>query len=328
MSHTTRPPFNPELAIILGQLPPAPQVLDSSSYLPAREADKRDCDPTITITDSRITHEEKTILTATGVVAVSIIQAKESVGVSRPGIYWIHGGGMISGNKLTLISLNFPWVLELDVVLVSVEYRLAPENTYPAQLDDCYTGLQWMSENAPKLGINPEKIMIAGGSAGAGLAAGVALLARDRHGPSLFAQLLIYPMLDDRCCSDSIKQFMTDGTWTGRTNIFGWDCLLPGTRASENVSIYAAPARATDLTGLPQTYIEVGNAEPFRDENVAYASLLWTCGVDTELHVWPGAWHGYDVLAPNVQLSKDAVATRMCWLKRIFASPAAHSVII
>ncbi len=177
-------------------------------------------------------------------------------------------------------------IKELDAVLVSVEYRLAPEHPDPAPVEDCYAGLKWVSEHATELGINPDHIIISGGSAGGGIAAGVTLLARDRKGPSIFAQQLLYPMLDDRCNNVSNNQFPEEGTWTRRVNIMGWDSLLPGTRGTGNVSIYAAPARAKDLSGLPPAFIEVGSAEPFRDEDVAYATKLWEDGVHAELHVW------------------------------------------
>jgi acetyl esterase/lipase len=181
-------------------------------------------------------------------------------------------------------------VKEFDAVLITPEYRLAPEHPAPAQVEDCYAGFEWIVKNSSLLGIDPGRIVVTGTSAGAGLAAGVTLLARDRKGPPIFAQLLTCPMIDDRVDSVSSRQYMEEGLYDGKTNIAAWDMMLPGTRGGKDVSIYVAPARAEDLSGLPRAFIEVGAAEPFRDENVAYASKLWECGVDTELHVFPGAW--------------------------------------
>ena len=233
---------------------------------------------------------------------------------------------MIFGNKFMGIEGTFDWVKELDAVLISVEYRLAPEHPDPAPIEDCYAGLIWVSEHVSELGIDPTKLIIAGNSAGGGLAAGLGLLVRDRGGPEIFAQCLIYPMIDDRMATSSSKQFMEAGTWSGETNVVAWDWLLPGRRFSKDVSIYAAPARATDLSGLPQTWIDVGAAEVFRDEDIAYASKLAEFGVPVELHVWPGGWHAFDIYAPGTTLSKICLDTRMAWFKRILKPQAPKQI--
>ncbi|KAJ5642095.1 hypothetical protein N7490_006095 [Penicillium lividum] len=175
------------------------------------------------------------------------------------------------------------------MVCVSIEYRIPPEHPDPTPIEDCYAGLKWTGMNARSLGINPKCLMVVGSSAGGGLAAGTALLARDRDGPELCAQVLICPMLDDRNLTISIQH------------------------------IYAAPARATDLSNLPATFIDVGTAEVFRDEAVAYASLLWKCGVQAELHVWSGGFHGFDLLAPDACLSVKARDTRTAWVRRLLS---------
>lgn len=225
---------------------------------------------------------------------------------------------MILGSKLFGIQSTFDWVKQLDAVVISVDYRLAPEHPAPAALEDCYTSLKWVREHVSELGIDPERIMIAGHSGGGGLAAGLALLARDRSGPKIFAQLLIYPMLDDRMITVSSKQYMDEGTWSGHSNIYAWNAVLSGHQGGTNVSSYIAPARATDLSGLPQTWIDVGGAELFRDEDIAYASRLYEYGVPVELHVWPGGWHAFDENAPQTALAKDCLSARMLWMKRIF----------
>ena len=204
---------------------------------------------------------------------------------------------MIAGNPRSGLAGVLPWVVDHDAVLVSVDYRLAPEFPDPYPVEDCYAGLVWTAENAAELGIDPERVIITGSSAGGGLSAGTALLARDRKGPKLIGQVLVYPMLDDRNETVSSHQYDGAGLWDRQSNLLGWTCLLGERRGTDDVSIYAAPARATDLSGLPPAFIDVGSAEVFRDEDVAYASALWAAGVQAELHVWPGAFHGSDLVA-------------------------------
>ncbi len=177
---------------------------------------------------------------------------------------------------------------ELDVVLISVEYRLAPENPHPGPVEDYYAGLQYVASHPAEFGIDPNKIMIAGHSGGGTMAAATTLLARDRGGPRLCAQLLCYPMLDDRMETVSSKQMHEDGTWNRWHNSTAWGWYLDGKRGEKGVSVYAAPARATDLRGLPPTWLDVGSVDLFRDEVVRYASTIWECGGEAELHVWPG----------------------------------------
>ncbi len=199
---------------------------------------------------------------------------------------------------------------------VTVEYRLAPEYPDPCPVEDCYAGLRWTAEHDEELGIDPGRLIIAGASAGGGLAAGTALLARDRQGPCLAGRVLIYPMLDDRGQSVSMAQFDGIGAWDRVSNRTGWTALLGDRRGTTDVSGYAAPARATDLSGLPPAFIDCGSAEVFRDEDVAYASALWAAGVQAELHVWPGGFHGFDVLAAGTELARAMTATRNAWVAR------------
>lgn len=237
-----------------------------------------------------------------------------------PGIFHIHGGGMMLGGRLdasTSVS-NLPrWILEHDAVVVTVEYRLAPEFPDPYPVEDCYAALVWTAQHAEELGIDRSRLMITGPSAGGGLAAGTALLARDRNGPALHGQMLIYPMLDDRNNTVSAQQFEGIGVWDRTSNFTGWGALLGARRGTSEVSIYAAPARATDLSGLPPTYIEVASAEVFRDEDVAYACQLWADGAVAELHVWPGGTHGFDLIAPDAAISQLARAARDTWYSRL-----------
>ena len=234
--------------------------------------------------------------------------------------YAIHGGGMMFGHHLGNLDSYDDWLLVHEVVLVSPDYRLAPEHPDPYTVEDCYATLVWTVEHAAELGIDPDRIVVSGPSAGGGLAAGVGLLARDRGGPGLLGQMLVSPMLDDRNDRVSSHQIDGVGVWDRGSNDTGWNALLGGRRGTDAVSSYAAPARATDLAGLPPAFIECGSAEVFRDEDVAYASGLWAAGSQAELHVWPGGFHACDQLAPNARLSKDMTADRDDWMARLLGS--------
>ncbi|CAL9357208.1 Carboxylesterase NlhH [Nocardiopsis dassonvillei] len=232
-------------------------------------------------------------------------------------LYWIHGGGMILG---THRGPEIPGLLatarELDLAVASVGYRLAPENPHPAPVEDCYAGLVHLAGDAAGHGLDAARVVVGGASAGGGLAAATALLARDRGGPALAAQLLVYPMLDDRNDSVSAHQMAGLGVWDRTSNDTGWSALLGEAAGGPDVSPYAAPARATDLSGLPPAFLDVGSAETFRDEVVDYAGRIWRAGGVAELHVWPGAFHGFDSFAPHAALSRQATAARLPWLRR------------
>jgi acetyl esterase/lipase len=226
---------------------------------------------------------------------------------------------MIMGDNLTGITAMLDLAERFTLAVVSVEYRLAPETPHPGPVEDCYAGLAWTAKNAAELGIDPARIIVGGGSAGGGLSAATALLARDRGGPALAGQLLLCPMLDDRNDTPSAIQMAGLGVWDRSANEVGWTALLGDARGGPDVSPYAAPARATDLTGLPPTFVDVGSADSFRDEDVAYATRIWQAGGVAELHVWPGGYHGFDGMAPHAAMSKAAVAARANWLGRLLA---------
>lgn len=246
--------------------------------------------------------------------------APAPAGTGRPVIYHVHGGGMVLGNNRVGVDSPLAWAKELDAVVVSVEYRLAPEHPHPAPVEDVYAGLVWTAEHAEEIGGDPERIVIAGASAGGGLSAGLALLARDRKGPRAIGQLLMCPMLDDRNESPSTHQMAGLGVWDRTANETGWTALLGELRGGPDVPAYAAPARAEDLTGLPPAFLDVGSAETFRDEVVAYASRIWQAGGVAELHVWPGGFHGFDGFAPQAALSQAARAAQLLWLRRLLGS--------
>lgn len=254
-----------------------------------------------------------------GEITVSVLRREGHSGTG-PGIYHTHGGGMIFGDQFVGLQHVLPWIMELDAVVVTVAYRLAPEFPDPYPVRDCYAGLLWTAEHAAELGIDPGRLLIAGASAGGGLAAGTALLARDEGGPALAGQVLIYPMLDDRDQTVSTAQIDGVGVWDRISNLTGWSALLGDRRGTDDVSIYAAPARATDLSGLPPAFIDCGSAEVFRDEDVAYATALWQAGVQAELHVWPGGFHGFDMVAPHTALAQAMTAARNAWVARVLGA--------
>lgn len=227
-----------------------------------------------------------------------------------PAILHIHGGGYVMGSPRISHLNNIDLVAALGAVIVSVDYRLAPETVAPGAVEDCYAALCWLRDNAEALNIDPTRIALRGESAGGGLTAALALLTRDRGGPAIVHQNLIYPMLDDRTCVTPQPDHLGAFVWTPQTNAFGWRALLGTEPGSAGISPYAAPARAEDLGGLPSTFIAVGELDLFLMEDIDYARRLIAAGIKTELHVYPGAFHGFDAQAdaPVVKaMKRDAV---------------------
>lgn len=317
----TRPPHDPELGaaldVLLENLPPGDMTMEtviamrdeSGSPLPAIEPEA--------LESMGIVRTDLVIPVSDGGEAKATILKRADHTDTGPGIYYVHGGGMVSGHRLLGVDVCLPWIVDHDAVVLTVDYRLAPEFPDPYPVEDAYAGLVWMAEHADDFGVDPASILIAGASAGGGIAAGTALLARDRQGPALIGQLLVCPMLDDRDRTVSSAQVTEGTTWSRGSNRFGWSNLLGDRVGTDDVSIYAAPARAEDLTGLPPTFIDCGAAEVFRDEDVAYAAKLWEAGVDAELHVWAGGFHGFDMLAPYAAVSRAAIAARDSWVERV-----------
>lgn len=314
-----RPAFDPELkaglAVVGGMFPPTitPELIDfmRTSYASPPLDD--------VMRERRIERTDHSFVGHDGVsVMLSVLRHADSEG-QVPAVLYAHSGGLVFGDRFSGIDLVLDWVDQLGAVLVTVEYRLAPEHPDPHGREDMYSALLWLSENADRIGVRRDRIMVAGASAGGGLAAGLALAARDRSGPALCAQVLDYPMLDDRCTTPSTSQFDGVGVWDRVSNITGWEALLGSTRGSSDVSPYAAPSRATDLAGLPPAFIDVGAAEIFRDETIEYASAIWQAGGDAELHVWSGAFHACDIFAPHTAVGRSMIQARNSWVEKILA---------
>jgi acetyl esterase/lipase len=249
-------------------------------------------------------------------VPVRVHRAKDAQGL-LPAIVTIHGGGYVIGSYDMDSPLLDRWCPALDVVGVSVEYRLAPETSYPGPLEDCYAALRWTYEHAHKLGIDKDRIGLYGLSAGGGLAAALALLARDRGEVPLAFVLLDCPMLDDRQQTASIG---AEGlyVWGSGSNEFGWRSYLGALYGSDEVPAHAAAARAADLSGLPPTCVVVGAIDGFRDEDIVYAQRLNQAGVPCELHVIAGLPHGY-LLVPGAAAVQLAMHCMDDWLTRHLA---------
>jgi acetyl esterase/lipase len=318
------PPFDPELVAVLAvineHLP--------SSVTPDLIPGMRQPDPALPPpTDEELRRggafevTERLVPGPAGAPEVSLLICRPA-GAAMPtaAMYYIHGGGMIVGDNRFGVPVMMDWAEELHLAVVSVEYRLAPETPHPGPVEDCYAGLSWMAEHAGELGIDLDRIVIVGASAGGGLAAAVALMARDRGGPALAGQMLMCPMLDDRNDTPSARQMAGLGIWDHKSNQTGWTALLGAAAGGTDVSPYAAPARAGDVSGLPPAFIDVGSAETFRDEDVAYASRIWQAGGVAELHVWPGGFHGFAYFAPQAAVSQAATAAQLNWLRRLLSS--------
>jgi acetyl esterase/lipase len=227
--------------------------------------------------------------------------------VTTAALYTVHGGGFVLGDLDVVQPMCVGFARELGVVVVSVEYRLAPETTYPGPLEDVYTGLLWLAGHAAELGVDPRRIVTYGISSGGCLSGGLSLLARDRGGPHIAYQFLTVPVLDDRLSTPSMREFVDTPLWNRPQAEISWDAYLgPGLRGTDAVPIYAAPARATDLRGLPPAYVSVKQFDPLRDEGIAYALAMQAAGVNVELHLFPGTFHG------SARITDAAISRREC----------------
>lgn len=305
-------PFDPELAQWISMLPD----IDFKDIATLRGADEAmmehlpPYDPPVPLT------VRDTVVPGEPDVPVRVY-APESQDGPLPGLLFIHGGGFILGNITMFDGEAKRIAAEVGAVVVSVEYRLAPENPYPAGLDDCYAALLWTAKSASELGIDPARLAVGGDSAGGGLSAAVALLSRDRGGPELCFQYLGIPELDDRLETPSMLAYVDTPLWHRPAAEFSWDSYLggPGVRGTSGVSPYAAPARMEDLSGLPPAFVNVCQFDPLRDEGIAYAQRLAQANVPTELVLYPGTFHGSGMIA-QAAVTQRIAADQLAALRR------------
>ncbi len=247
-----------------------------------------------------------------------LVYLPKNASTLTPALLWIHGGGYVIGNADLVDPQIKNIVATTGCAAVSVDYRLAPETPHPGPVEDCYAALKWLYTNAEKLGIDTTRIAIGGDSAGGGLTAGLALLTRDRGEVPLVLQLLIYPMLDDRTVTTADPHPYTgEYIWTADANRLGWAALLGQEPGGPGVSPYAAAARAEKLEGLAPAFIGVGTLDLFLEEDMEYARRLMRAGVPTELHVYPGAFHGFP-MAADAKVSQAFVRDQLNALIRAF----------
>ena len=238
-----------------------------------------------------------------------------------PAILHIHGGGYIAGHAKSGLPELQATAATLGCVIVTVDYRLAPETRWQGSVQDNYTALRWLHDHAEELGVDRARIAVMGESAGGGHAALLAIAARDRGEVPLCAQILVYPMLDDRTCTrEPANPHIGQLLWTPSMNALGWESFLGVAPGSPAVPAAAVPARVADVHGLPPTFIGVGSIDLFVDEDVTYAHRLIDAGVPTELVVVPGAFHGFDGIAAQTQLAKRFTAAKIAALTRAFAA--------
>ena len=262
--------------------------------------------------------DNRSIPGPTGAPDVEIrLYSPEGLEQAVPAILHIHGGGFVIGDLDSELGSCVALCRHLGVVVVSVDYRLAPETPYPGPLEDCYAALEWVSSNSAQLSTDPARIAVFGQSAGGGLAAATCLLAKDRDGPDICFQYLGIPELDDRLQTHSMQRFVDTPMWNRPNAELSWDFYLGDQyqRGADDVPYHAAPARAEDLTGLPPAYISTMEFDPLRDEGVQYALNLMQAGVATELHNFPGTFHG-SALFSTAQVSQRESAEMFAVLRR------------
>ncbi|MCP9484490.1 MAG: alpha/beta hydrolase [Gaiellaceae bacterium MAG52_C11] len=302
-----RPVLDAEIAAALNALPlDPPATLES---IPALRTASRAMEDRVDLCGS--VERRDHVVPSDPDAIVGVHRPRRGDRVSRAGIYWVHGGGYILGSYRECDRQLQRWCRLLDCVAVSVEYRLAPEHPYPAALEDCYAGLKWTYEHAAELGLDAARLGVGGTSAGAGLAAALALIARDRGEIPLAFQLLVAPMLDDRKLTVSSR--WDAPIWPPASNELGWRSYL-GELRGHVVPPYAAAARAEHLSGLPPTLVVVGGVDGFLDESIAYAQRLLHAGISTQLNVYSGAPHGFLELAPASRLANLANRDIEDWL--------------
>lgn len=268
--------------------------------------------------------DEREIRNAAGGTNVTVYVINAMPDQARPGILHVHGGGFYAGSARASLRQMQQMAKALDCTIVTVEYRLAPEVCYSGSVEDTYTALCWMHENAEAIGVDRTRIAVMGESAGGGLAVLLCAAARQRGGPAILFQALSYPMLDDRTgTTRPAPRHIGAIGWNAAANRFGWQCFLGQEPGGSKVPSAAVPARIMCLAGLPPAFIGVGALDLFVEENIEFAGRLIQAGVPTELLVVPGAFHAFDTVAQETAISRRFAAARADALSRAFAMPAA-----
>lgn len=316
---TTRPLVDPELVALLDQIPSV--ELTEEILKQARAMSQAQSLPNLpAFPDIEVTERFVSVPEGAPEVRVRVYRPITVQG-PRPGLLWLHGGGYIMGSPEQEDLLVKNIVSAIGCMAVSVDYRLAPETHFPGPVEDCYAVLTWLYTHASELEVDPTRIAIGGSSAGGGLAAGLGLLARDRGEIPLAFLLLIAPMLDDRTCTLAEPHPYTgEFIWTRAANRFGWTSLLGQEPGGPDISPYAATARAEHLEGLPPTFINVGALDLFLEEDLEFARRLTRAGVPTEFHLYPGAYHGFRMVA-DAQVTQTAERDQLTALKRALGDP-------
>lgn len=311
--HPELRPFAEQLRKMFGPMPP----LSAATLTATRQAMRAWVRPPLPAPAWR----QFDIAGPVGAPPVPVYVINSVAGANRPAILHVHGGGFVGGQAQEGLAELQELAAILDCTIVTVDYRLAPETAWSGSLGDNYAALEWLHGHAAALGVDPARIAVMGESAGGGHAALLALKARDLGKIPLVAQILIYPMLDDRTGvivtpPDPIGSLV----WTAANNRFGWASFLGQAPGTDAVPAQAVPARRKDMAGLPPTFIGVGAIDLFVDEDIAYARALIAAGVDTELHVIPGAFHGFDRVAAATEVAQDFTAAKVDALRRAFAT--------
>ena len=312
----TGPPLDSQLLIALEQVSDVSNSLLPTTISELRSAMEKEFATDEDILGAAPVTLEHRVATGSRAESVPLIMVRP-IGASKAinCIFAIHGGGLVAGGHRSGMTSLARLAVETNSTIISAEYRLAPEHPYPAAIDDCVQGLEWVAHNATELGVNADRIVVMGGSAGGGLAAALALRCRDSGGPGIHGLVLIQPMLDDRNESPSSHELENDLFWDRTSNTTAWRAYLGGT---SEVPTYAAPAREERLDGLPPIYLEIGSADLFRDECLHFAAALSHARVPVELHLWPGGFHGFD--GYDVELTREALSVRSSYFRRLLVA--------
>lgn len=306
--------YHPELAPLVEGIP----YLDVTDPPAARRAIKELEAQWPPVDTSRITVTERTVPGPDGAPDVTVRVCTPGIPGPHGGLMWFHGGGFVMGDLETEHQHCVRLASDAGCVVVSVHYRLAPEHPFPAGVEDCYAALEWVARHAGELGIAPDRLGVAGCSAGGALAAAVALMARDRGGPELALQLLTFPVIDDRMDTPSARRFHDTPVWSTPHSRAAWRHYLGEGHEHRETSPYAAPGRAADLSGLPPAHIVTAEYDPLRDEGIRYGLRLLEAGVPTGLRQWAGTFHVFD--AYGTALGERAAAETTAVVKEALGS--------